>query len=71
MTTRKLTAKELESASAGLADIVCRLEDAKQRKATLTAEINREMKLHQALILKLAQEVNSGEVEVDPQGQLL
>jgi len=71
MPTRKLTEDELHQRNLELAEHVCSLEEAKQNKRQITGELNKEIKYHSELATRIAQEVNSGVIEVDPQGKLL
>lgn len=70
MKTRKLTEQEIHVRNLELAENVCKREEALGRKANFLATTNREIKYYAELIVKIAQEVNAGEVYEDPQGKL-
>ena len=71
MPKRKLTEEELHQRNIELAENVCRLEDCRERKSTLNAEVNKEIKYYAEIVVRLAQEINAGEITEDPQGKLL
>ena len=70
MAMRKLTQAELDQRSAELAENVCKLAEAKDRKSTLNAQLNKEIRYYNEIANKIAQEINAGEIEYDPQQRL-
>ncbi len=70
MVMRKLTPVEIDQRSLELAENVCRLAEARDRKATLSAQLNKEIRYYNEVITKIAQEINAGEIEYDPQQRL-
>ena len=70
MVMRKLTPAEIDQRSAELAEMCCKLAEAKDRKSTLSAQLNKEIRYYSEVITKIAQEINAGEIEYDPQQRL-
>ena len=70
MAMRKLTPAEIDQRSAELAESVCKLAETKDRKSTLNAQLNKEIRYYNEIVNKIAQEINAGEVEFDPQQRL-
>jgi hypothetical protein len=67
---RKLTPVEIDQRSTELAEMCCRLAEARDRKSTLSAQLNKEIRYYSEVITKIAQEINAGEIEYDPQQRL-
>ncbi len=70
MKTRKLTEQEIHQRNCELAENVCKREECLSRKADFLATTNKEIKYYSELIVRVAQEVNAGEIYEDPQGKL-
>lgn len=68
---RKLTEDELKQRHTALMDHLNMQADSEIRLADVGKEIRKEIKYHKSMIDALRVEINSGEVEVDPQGKLI
>jgi hypothetical protein len=71
MTTRKLTEEELLQRHKQLVAQLNELVDIEARKRTFNKEIRDELDDAKSQMTRLRREINSGEVEINPQGKLL
>jgi hypothetical protein len=71
MTTRKLTNDEILDRHKQLVGQLNEMVDIEARKRTFNKEIREELDEVKSQMTRLRREINSGEMEVNPQGKLL
>ena len=71
MTTRKLSEAEVLDRHRQLVAMLNEMVDIESRKRTFNHEVRDELAEVKSQLTRLRREINTGEVEIDPQGKLL